>query len=306
VPRSKRQLTVFVTGATGFLGGHLLRMSSDRGWRLRCLSRQASPPGHRHVRWVQGDLRDPRSWSGELEGCDAIVHLATASLTDAEREPAAARAVIVDGFQTLAGEAARRGVKRWILSSTAEVFGSPRKLPIRETAPSRPLSAYGRLKAEAERVATRRAEEAAASLTVLRFFNLYGPAADGCVPATVIRAFTERLVANQPIVLHASRTNSRDFLHVRDAVRTLLAVLERPGVSGLYNVGSGRETPLLELAMRIGAILGLEVTVDFRPREGRRRRLVADVSKAAKELRVRPSVDLDEGLAEVVRLLRRT
>jgi UDP-glucose 4-epimerase len=195
-------------------------------------------------------------------------------------------------------------VGRWVISSTAEVFGAPRKLPIAESARLRPLSSYGRLKAEAERLALSRAAAAGASMTILRFFNLYGPKVDGQVPDTVIRSFATRLLAGQPVVLHASRANSRDFLHVRDAVTALMASLARSARPGVYNVGSGRETTLLEVAQRIGALLGTPVDVDFRPGEGRRRRSQADRRKATRALGFRPRVGLDEGLGELLGLMK--
>lgn len=294
-------MTIFVTGATGFLGGHFLGLRPVRGVRLRCLTRRRENPRLSGVEWVRGDLLHHGAWERKMRGCAAVVHLAAHPLLDCERDPVQGARVIVEGFSRLLGAARRAGVRRFVIASSAEVYGSPVRLPISEKTPLRPLSVYGFLKACADLHLLRFGEVSGSSVCILRFFNLYGCVTDGTVPVTVVRLFAERLLRDEPVILHASRRNSRDFIHVQDAARVVWSGVRRSSVRGVFNIGSGRETSLLNLATKLARLAGRRLRVDFRPAEGRLRRLVADCRRARELLGFRPKVSLDHGLREVLR-----
>lgn len=288
---------IFVTGATGYLGKHFLAEARRRGWRLRCLARRLPRPLPPRVEWIRGDLSRPGRWPRALKGCRVVVHLATATLPECERDPAAGATTLLGGLKNLLAAARAAAVPRFVLASTSEVYGDPARLPVREDAPLRPLSAYGFLKACAEMVATR----GDARACILRFFNLYGAAVDGRPRDTVLNLFARRILAGEPLVLHRSRKNSRDFVHVKDAARALALAVERAPATGAFNIGSGRETTLLAAGRRLGAIAGGTVAMDFRPKEGRLRRVRADTRRARQELGFASRVSLEAGLREVLR-----
>ncbi|MCC7518465.1 MAG: NAD(P)-dependent oxidoreductase [Verrucomicrobiae bacterium] len=296
---------IFITGATGYVGGHFLREIRRRGWRVRALARRVPPGRVGGVEWVRGDLRRAGGWMRALNGCRAAVHLATATLPDCERDPATGAAVILDGLRNLLEAIRKAGVRRLALASTSEVYGDPSRLPVRENAPVHPLSVYGFLKACAEAMALRAHAQGGTSVCILRFFNLYGVAANGASRDTALNLFARRILEGKPVVIHRSRANSRDFVHVKDAVRALVAAVERPQIEGIFNIGSGRETPLLAAARRLGRQVGRRVAVDFRPHEGRLRRMRAEVRRARRELGFSARVPLEAGLTEILRTERR-
>jgi len=306
-PALNSEPILFVTGATGFLGGHFLKLASAaqrgasaRNLRLRCLVRKPVHHALPNVEWVRGDLLKSNPWRKKLKGCHAVIHLATCPLPECERDPILGSKVIVAGLSRLMEYSTEAGIQRFIIASTSEVYGSPDRLPIKESVHPRPLSIYGFLKACADFYAMERAMACGLSVCILRFFNLYGRAVDCAGPVTVLTLFAEQILHNRSVILHASRRNSRDFLHVKDAARALWAAVEKSGAEGLINIGSGRETTLQAAAQRLAAIAGKKLMIDFRPNEGRWRRMAADCSRARRLLGFRPKVSLDQGLCEVL------
>ncbi len=235
-----------------------------------------------------------------MRGCDSVVHLATVQLSDCEKHPVRASRVIVGGTGLLLRLALEAGVKRFVLASTSEVYGSPTRLPVTERTPMRPQSLYGFFKACADLHALTLAKEGGLSLCVLRLFNLYGCDTAGMLPRTVLRLFAGRIVAGEPVILHASLKNSRDFLHVKDAARALALAVCHEKARGVIPVGSGRETTLHGAARMLARSAGHSLKVDFRLKEGRMRRIVADTRLARLQLGFVPKVSLEQGLREVL------
>ena len=299
-PSLKSRRAIFVTGASGYLGQHFLKLAKHQPWELRCLARSPLTTRGANVIWIKGDIRYPRAWSKALEGCDTVVHLATVPLGEAERHPKLARDVIVKGVHNLFTQGQKHLVSRYIVASTSEVYGSSKK-PIAENSPLEPESNYGLLKSHADLYALSRADRYNVSVSVLRFFNLYGLTADGELPATVIKSFADCIITNNPVVLHASVRNSRDFTHVSDAAHALILAVQKCEARGLFNIGSGKELTLRSLAGKVSTILGKKLSVDFRPHEGRHRRLVAQCARARKKLGYRVRVPFDQGLREVLK-----
>jgi len=295
---------LFVTGATGLIGAHFVRQALERKWRLRCLIRHAAPFANPGIRWVRGDLRKNGRWMSQLKGCDAVVHLAVLPLPECEKNPLQGCETIVGGLKRLLDAATRADVRRAMIGSSAEVYGLPRRFSITEKTPVRPLSIYGLLKAAADLLALRHGARTGTSVCVLRFFNVYGRKTDGSAPNNVAHLFADQILRDETIALHGSARNSRDFLHVRDAVRALLLAVERPKAEGVFNVSSGRETTLLRIAQRLAVLSGRKLRAQVRPSKGRFRRMRGDSGRARRILGFRPKVPLDEGLREVLNLAK--
>lgn len=294
---------LFVTGATGYLGGHFLRLAVRQGWRVRCLTRrppEAAAAAAAGVEWVKGDLLRPGPWGDKLRGCGVVVHLATHPLLECERDPTRGAAVIVGGMARLLRMVGAQRIRRLIVASSMEVYGLPVKLPVSERAPVNPRSLYGFFKACADLHVLRQESRMKLSVCILRFANLYGPAADGSFQPMVLRLFAERVRRGAPVILHQSLKNSRDFLHVRDAARALLLAVRRRPSAKVINVGTGRETTLKEAAQKLARLAGKRLRIDFRPHEGRLRWMRTDPRRARRELGFVPEVALDQGLKEVL------
>jgi UDP-glucose 4-epimerase len=294
--------TIFITGATGFLGSHFLELSKNYDWKLRCLARKLPRKNKfKHVEWVKGDLQKIVKWKHVLKDCDIIIHLATMPLLETDKKPIEAFRTILGSTQKLISLGRKYGVSRFIIASTGEAYGSPKKLPVKETQELSPLSFYGFLKACSDLYALKEAQKHSLSLTILRFFNIYGLSVENKLPPIVIKSFAEQLIANKPIVLHASKKNSRDFIHVRDAAQSIIQSILQSEARGVINIGSGKETFLKDLATRIAKILHKKLVIEFRPNEGRKRRLQADCTLARDKLSFYPKVSLDQGLREMLK-----
>ncbi len=295
--------TIFVTGGTGYLGGHLLKIAtqSNRNLQFRCLTRHPRhQPGLKNVKWIDGDLSDKISYKKHLQGCSMIVHLATISLLECEKDPLFASQIMIGGLQKLLNSASEFGIRRWILTSSAEVYGHPQRLPISETTSLKPLSIYGFLKACADLYMLKEAKKRGLSVCLLRFFNLYGAGINHAQPSTVLKLFAQQILNRQPVLLHASMENSRDFLHVKDAARAIWLTMKKDEAQGVINIGSGKETTLIGAARKIARLAKKPLTIDFRPKEGRFRRAIADIRLAKQILNFIPKVTLDCGLHEVL------
>ncbi len=287
--------TIFLTGGTGFLGTHFLGLLRGKGWCVKCLTRWPPRRSVSGVQWVRGDLSKSGPWEKLLRGCDVVVHLATMQLVACEKDPRAGARVIVGGVARLLAAASRAGVKRAVMASTCEVYGSPRRLPVRENTSLAPLSVYGHFKAMADAYALEWAEMSGMSLMVLRFSNLYGAG----MGDSVLALFARSILAGKPVVLHRSHRNSRDFLHVMEAAKAVMAALKIRS-EGIVNIGSGRETRLKEAAGILAGLAGRPLEIDFRPREGRLRRFCMDTRCARRVLGFRSKVALEQGLKEVL------
>lgn len=296
----KAHPAIFVTGATGFVGSHFLKQAAGGPWRFLCLVRSRPKVHYAGVKWILGDLTDSRSWSRHLRGCSALLHLATVPLAECDRNPLRASQVIFTATHRLLEHAVRRGVKRWILGSTAEVYGDPRHLPVSEISAMRPVSLYGFLKGASDLDALSMAQVHAISLCILRFSNLYGLDVRGDIPMTVLGKMAIGITRGEPVILHRSLKNSRDFLHVQDAVSAILQTLEKPQAEGVIPIGSGVETRLVAAARRLASLREVRLRLELHSQEGRLRRGRMDLRRARSCLKFSPKVSLDHGLQELL------
>jgi UDP-glucose 4-epimerase len=302
-PALKTKPTIFVTGATGFIGSHFVA-AAQKKFRLKCLVRNRSSAPHPGITWIKGDILKPESWRKHLKGCVAIVHLATCQLLECEKNPDLGRRVILDGSRHILEECVRAKIPRLVAASTAEVYGTPDKLPISEDTPVRPASIYGSLKAVADLHFLSASEAhpetgAAPSICILRFFNVYGKTAEGALPKNVFYHFANALQQDQPIVLHGSYRNSRDFIHVWDVASCLVKAVGSKA-EGVINIGSGKEITLVEVAKKMAKLMKKPLTIDLRKSEGRVRRARAHTARARRLLGFTPKVSLEQGLREVL------
>jgi UDP-glucose 4-epimerase len=309
-PQPKKKEVIFLTGATGYIGGVFLEAAVRSRYPATFLCLARNPPkksfgsakssNPTSVEWLKGDLTRSGPWRHRLPECTTIIHLATLPLPDCETNPELGVKVILTGLKNLMEGASRMGKKetRFIMASTGEVYGIPKKMPITERAKPRPLSVYGFLKACAD-------EFLLAGVTdfkpcILRFFNVYGKSSSVIPQRTVLTLFAEKILGGAPIILHGPPTNSRDFIHVSDVANSLLLALGHSEAEGIFNIGSGRETRLLEAATKLARIAGKNLKIDHQPNAGRFRRSVADIGRARQILGFRPKVSLDPGLREVL------
>lgn len=297
-------MRVLVTGAAGYLGGHLVSALLADGHEVRALMHRPRPipEALQPAQWMSGDITDAAAMDGAVEGCDAVVHLATVSMGAAASDPRLA--LSVNGHGTLnVVEAALKHDAHLVHASTSQVYGRPERLPVHEEAPLRPLSVYAATKAAAEHLVSTYRQTSFLRASVLRVFNAYGPRIDGSLPPLVASSFIQRLLAGQTPEVRPHPEESRDFIHVDDVTRAFLAALSKRS-EGTYNVGSGVETTLPQLARLCAEACGVERDPVLAEADGPPMRHQADMTRSGETLGFRAQVALPEGLRRLVDDLR--
>jgi len=301
---------VLVTGGAGFIGSHLVRELVSLRYEVRVLdnlsrgSLENLGEALSEVELVLGDVRDPEVTARAVSGVDAVLHLA--ALVDVEesiRFPELYTEVNLVGTLNLV-KASRR-VDSFVFSSSASVYGDPVRVPIPETHPLSPKSPYAASKAAAELYIKTYSNIYGFRYVILRLFNVYGPRQSRGYSG-VVAEFIRRALRGEPPVIYGDGEQTRDFIYVSDVVKAIVSSL-RSKVSGVYNVGSGTPTKILDLAYTVLRITGAEnLRPEFREtRPGDVKHSVADISKANRELGFRPSTSLEAGLRVLVDFYRR-
>ena len=291
---------VLVTGGAGFIGSHTAAAFLAAGWRVVVLDDLSSgrrdnvPAGARYAR---GDVRDTRDVRAAAEGCEVIVHLAAfTSVPESFERHAHCFDVNVQGTLTVLEAAREAGVERVVLASSSAIYPDGAVEALDEDETPQPSSPYGISKLEGEHLLEGFGRRGLGWIA-LRYFNVYGPLqpADSAY-AGVVPVFVERAVTKQPLPIHGTGEQTRDFVSVVDVARANY-LAATASVTGIFNVGSGRRTSVLELADAVQAAAGLRVGREFFPaRSGDAMSSLANIERAMRDLGWRAEVGLEEGL----------
>lgn len=309
-------MKALVTGAGGFIGHHLAKVLAARGFQVRCFVRYTSTggigllsnlPGDvlASCEVVRGDLRDPGAVADAVRGCDAVFHLgAHISIPFSYLCPADVVSVNVGGTVNVL-EAARRSGCTVVVTSTSEVYGTARQVPMTEEHPLSAQSPYAASKTAADQIALSYHRSFGMPVVVCRPFNTYGP---GQSRRAVIPTVISQALESDVIELGSTDT-TRDFVFVSDTAEGLAAALRPEAVGHVVHLGTGRETGVAELVEMVGGILGRKLAVRvsperIRPAGSEVMRLVADPSRARELLGWQARIPLAEGLAATVEWMR--
>ena len=283
-----------VTGGAGFIGSNLVDALLERGDEVVVVDDLSS--GRREfvdprATFVAGDIRN----GIDAGDADVVFHLAAqADVQTSVRRPDHDAAVNVVGtVQVL--ESARAAGARVVFSSTGGAIYGECDAPAREDGPLAPVSPYGIAKLCAEQYLQGWNRIHGSRHVVLRFGNVFGPRQDSSLEGGVVSIFLERLARGEPTTIFGDGLQTRDFVYVGDVVGALLAAGGHDG--GVFNVGTGNETTVLDLHRACAAVAGVDTEPRFEPaRLGDARRSVLDVWRAASELDWRARTTLDDGL----------
>ena len=302
-----------VTGGCGFIGSHLVDALVGAGHRVRVLDdlstgkRENVPPG---PEVIVGDVGNAADVDAAARGVDGIFHLAAVASVPKSNEDWRGTHRANQTGSVNVFEAARRGnggPVPVVYASSAAVYGDPESVPLEESAPVRPLTAYGADKLGSELHGRVAMLVHKVPTTGFRFFNIYGPRQDPSSPYSgVISIFAKRVSQREPIDIFGDGQQVRDFVYVADVVRHLVAAMhrnaERPEV---FNVATGHSTTVEALARLLMKLSKSEVPLRFGPaRTGDIKLSVGNPARASAALGVRAEVALEDGLARLLASLR--
>jgi len=315
---SVRGKKILVTGGAGTIGSNLVDLLAEGGAReivvldnfvrgRRANLAQALPSGV--VEIVEGDIRDAETVRKVTEGADLVFHLAAIRITQCAEEPRLANEVLVDGTFNVLEAAAEAGVAKVIASSSASVYGMAEEFPTTERHhPYNNDTFYGAAKAFNEGMLRSFHSMYGLDYVALRYFNVYGPRMDihGLYTEVLIR-WMERIEAGEPPLILGDGTQTMDFVDVRDIARANVLAAESDLTDEVFNVASGTETSLKELAEGLLEAMGAD---GLEPVHGPARtvnsvvRRLADTSQAADRLGFTARIDLRTGLRDLVQWWR--
>ncbi|NUM48965.1 MAG: SDR family NAD(P)-dependent oxidoreductase [Anaerolineales bacterium] len=306
--------TILITGAGGFIGSHLTETMVHAGAHVRAFVRYTSrgdwgllsflPPAVRkEVEVLAGDLRDLEAVRRAMQGVSHVFHLgALIAIPYSYVHPAEVVETNVMGTMNILLAGRDTGVARIIHTSTSEVYGTALRVPIDEAHPLQGQSPYSASKIGADKLAESFYRSFDLPVVTLRPFNTYGPrqSARAVIPTIITQALT------RPHLQLGNLDATRDLTFVSDTVAGFLRVGETPQVEGeTFNLGTGSEVKILNLAQEIISLLGrdVEIVVDpsrLRPEKSEVQRLLSDNRLAQTRLGWHPQVSLREGLAQTI------
>ena len=310
MPRSYSK--IIVTGGAGFIGSHIVDRILKEGYevlviddlsqgRLDNISQHLSDE---NFKFIKADIRDSERINTIVKDADAILHqAAVVSVTRSLEDPAYTNDVNVTGTLNLLKASTNSNVKKFIYASSCAVYGDAKAPRQSEETPTSPKSPYAATKVAAENYCKTFNRLYGLEAIPLRYFNVYGARQSYGPYSGVITNFIDRLIREEPPVIHGDGEQARDFVDVSDIVEANILALERAGVSSdPINIGTGTATSIKDLANLLIDITGrrnLKPAFD-QPRTGDIRHSCADITKARRALGYEPKVPLREGLVKLL------
>lgn len=302
-----------VTGGAGTIGSHIVDQLVDAGaaeivvldnfvrGRRENLAR-ALDSGLVHL--IEGDICDRKLLARSMRGIDVVFHQAAIRITQCVEEPRLALEVLVDGTFNVVEAAVEEGVRKLVAASSASVYGLAEQFPTAEDHHSYGNDTfYGAAKAFNEGILRSFHATAGIQYVALRYFNVYGARMDihGLYTEVLIR-WMERISRGLPPVIHGDGSQTMDFVHVEDIARANLLAASADVTDEVFNVASGVETSLLELARLLVAAMGSELPVELGPARGAAKvtRRLADTRAARERLGFEAKIGVEEGLSRLV------
>ena len=259
----------------------------------------------KRVTWIRDDIRNVDAVNKAMQGIDFAVHLAALRITACAADTRDANEVMCDGTFNVIDAAHKAGVKKVMAASSASIYGLATEFPTKETHhPYGNRTLYGAAKIYLEGLLRSYNDMFGLNYVATRYFNVYGPRMDihGKYTEVLIR-WMDRIAAGQPPLILGDGSTSMDFVYIDDVARANIACLKADVTDEVFNVASGVETNLNELAAALMRVMGAP---NLKPEYGPERKVnavprrLADTSKAEKLLGFKAQVGLEEGLARLV------
>ena len=308
--------TVLVTGAGGFIGSHLVERLVAVGANVRAMVHYNAMGGfgwldHLPVKddmqIIAGDICDLDSVNEAVKGCEIVFHLAALiAIPYSYQAPYSYIRTNIEGTLNVMQACRARGVERVVHTSTSEVYGTARYIPIDEKHPLQGQSPYSASKIGADKIAEAFHLSFDVPVVTVRPFNTFGPrqSARAVIPTIITQSLVDR------VIRLGNLRPTRDLNFVSNTVDGfLMAASSSEAVGKSINLGSGREISIGDLAALIGELVGCDISIQtdesrLRPEGSEVERLLADSSLAEQILGWRPKIKLEEGLRLTIDWMR--
>lgn len=259
-------MKVLVTGGAGFIGSHITKILLEKGHEVTVLDdlstghREALPAG---VRLVEGKIQDSAKLDDALSGQEAVIHMAAFIIVpESVEKPLVYIENNIMGTALLLEGMRKSGVKKVVFSSSATVYGEPESLPLEESAPlGIPENTYGATKACMELLAQAYHKMFGLDVTILRYFNPFGPGELHRPETHAIPNFIKAALKKEPLPLYWQGEQVRDFIYVEDLAQAHVEVLGLEGLN-VFNIGTQKGTKVKDTLEIIFKILGYTVPID--------------------------------------------
>ena len=256
------------------------------------------------LQFVRGDICDADTVRRVTEGMDAVIHLAALRITACAAETRRAMEVMCDGSFNVVDAAREAGVKKVVAASSASIYGMADSFPTREDHhPYNNQTWYGASKVMLEGLLRSYHSMYGLPYVALRYFNVYGPRMDlhGKYTEVLIR-WMDRIAAGQPPLILGDGNQTMDFVYIDDVARANVLALDTDLGDDVFNVASGTETSLNDLAAALLKVMDSSLRPEYGPERGVNPvpRRLADTTKAARLLGFKSQVGLEDGLARLV------
>lgn len=291
-----------VTGGAGFIGSHLVDALIRRRIRVSVvddLSTGRLKNLNPNAVFFKRALNDPKLprlvWRLKP---DVVFHLAAQiDVRKSVSDPAEDARTNILGTLELIQSARAAGVKKFIFSSSGgAVYPNSLRPPYSEKIPADPLSPYGIAKRAGEMYLAFAQAVHGLPFVALRYANVYGPRQRFDGEAGVVAIFADRLRRGRPVILYGTGAQTRDFVFVEDVVRANLLAMQKQ-VTGIFNIGTGKETDIKTLFRKLKKLAGSDATERYEPtKPGEVMRSALDCRKAREVMGWRPEVRFDDGL----------
>ena len=304
---------VLITGGAGLIGSHIadqLVQSGDpeiivldnfvRGRRENL----AWAMSHGRIQIVEGDIRDAALLHEVMQGVDLVFHQAALRITQCAEQPRLAMEVMADGTFNVIEAAVAAKVSKIVAASSASVYGMADELPTTENQhPYNNRTLYGAAKTFNEGLLRSFNEMCGLNYVALRYFNVYGPRMDihGVYTEVLIR-WMERIAAGKPPLIMGDGTQTMDFIYVEDIARANVLAARSDVTDDIFNVASGVETSLNDLAQSLLKVMGSTLQPEYGParKVNPVSRRLADVRHAREKIGFESQVSLEDGLKRLV------
>jgi UDP-glucose 4-epimerase len=303
-----------VTGGAGFVGSHIVDLLVEEGCGQIVvidnmvrgnIGNLSGALKSGVVELVKGDIRDKALMRKLVAGTDTVFHQAALRITHCAAEPDEAMQVMVDATYDLLGACVDLKVRKVVMASSASIYGMAENFPTAENDhPYGNRTLYGAAKSFGEGLLRSFNDMYGLDYVALRYFNVYGPRMDihGRYTEVMVR-WMERLEAGQPPIIFGDGSQTMDMVHVRDVARANLLAAKSSAGDAVFNVGSGTETSLLQLAERFAAAMGRP---QLRPTHAEQRsinpvpRRLASTEAAQRSLGFEATIAPKDGIADLV------